>query len=417
MKRRTTICREGWYYLLVFGFVVTGSILREINLLLVVAGMMLFPFLLNWRATVTALRGVTVRRRLPSVIAVGETAVVEIELQKGVTRWGSRAAWAVRVEETVRLETGDDDPGDEDKARRRVAAPSDRCRTMSAFCWRITPNERQRLTFRAKFHRRGRYCFGATQLSTRFPLGLVQRTVRIATFDRMIVYPQRGHLTRNWMRLNQVAHEGVGANRSQPGILEGDFHSLRDWRQGDSRRRIHWRTSARRGSLVVRQFEQRQNQDLALLLDLWQPSQPGADDGAAVERAIRFAATVVYDLCQGGNGKVMLGTAGQELRFSEGPASPSLLHEMLEQLALAEATDQDHRAALVDRAMEQLRPGMTLLLVSPRSSEGTDLDHDLGGLLSNDDQRRRVAGRAIPLEVNTSGSDGLSEYFVDANED
>lgn len=406
MKRRTTICREGWYYLLVFAFVVTGSILRDINLLLVVAGMMFFPFLLNWRAVVAALRGVTVRRRLPSAIAAGETAVVEIELQKSILRWGSRAAWAVHVQETVHQETGH--PG---TAERQVAAPSDHGQTMTALCWRITPDERQRLTFRARFHRRGCYAFGPTQLSTRFPLGLVQRTVHVATSDRMIVYPQRGRLTRNWMRLHQVAQEGVGANRSQPGILEGDFHGLRDWRSGDSRRRIHWRTSARRGSLVVRQFEQRQNQDLALLIDLWKPSRPEADDEEAVERAIRFAATVVHDLCHGGNGKVMLGTSGQEIQFSEGPASPGLLHEMLEQLALAEATDQDHRATLVDRAMERLRPGMTLLLVSPRSSR------DPLDLLSNDAHRRRVTGRAITLEVNTSGSDGLSDYFVDTNED
>ena len=39
-QRQTTLCREGWYYLLVLGLIFGGAMLREVNLLLVLAGML-----------------------------------------------------------------------------------------------------------------------------------------------------------------------------------------------------------------------------------------------------------------------------------------------------------------------------------------------------------------------------------------
>ncbi len=49
-KRKTTVCLETWYYLVVMGFILAGAMLREINLLIVLFGMMVGPLLYNWRA-------------------------------------------------------------------------------------------------------------------------------------------------------------------------------------------------------------------------------------------------------------------------------------------------------------------------------------------------------------------------------
>ena len=49
-RRQTTICREGLYYLVITALVLGGAMLKEVNLLLILAGMLLGPMLLNWRA-------------------------------------------------------------------------------------------------------------------------------------------------------------------------------------------------------------------------------------------------------------------------------------------------------------------------------------------------------------------------------
>ena len=78
LKHRTVICREGWYYLVVLGFVVGGALMRQINLLLIIAGMMAGPLLYNWREVIASLKGLHVRRKLPEGICAGDLLVVDL---------------------------------------------------------------------------------------------------------------------------------------------------------------------------------------------------------------------------------------------------------------------------------------------------------------------------------------------------
>ena len=50
LRRQTSICREGWYYVAIMAVVLGGAVLHEVNLLLILAGILLGPLLLNWRA-------------------------------------------------------------------------------------------------------------------------------------------------------------------------------------------------------------------------------------------------------------------------------------------------------------------------------------------------------------------------------
>ena len=54
-RHRTSLCREGWYLLLLLAVVLTWALLRENNLLLLVAGLMCGALLVNWRLSAAAL--------------------------------------------------------------------------------------------------------------------------------------------------------------------------------------------------------------------------------------------------------------------------------------------------------------------------------------------------------------------------
>ena len=112
---------------------------------------------------------------------------------------------------------------------------------------------------------------------------------------------------------------------------------MREWRSGDGRRLIHWRSSARLGKLVVRQFERPRNRDVAVVLDLWQPEPPAAEHLENVELAVSFAATVLADLCRKGGSNVYLALSNDGPECVGGPASPALLQGLMEQLAVVEA--------------------------------------------------------------------------------
>ena len=108
------------------------------------------------------------------------------------------------------------------------------------------------------------------RLSTRFPFGLFCHRTTVGPTDLLVVFPRLGRLTRGWAARHHESFAGAKRREQRAGV-DGDFYGIRPWRSGDTRRWIHWRTSARAGKLMVRQFEQPRNRDVALLLDLWQP--------------------------------------------------------------------------------------------------------------------------------------------------
>jgi uncharacterized protein (DUF58 family) len=188
--------------------------------------------------------------------------------------------------------------------------------------------------------------------------------------------------------------------------MEGDYHGLREFRSGDSRRWIHWRTSARRGALMVRQFEQQRNQDLCLLVELWRPAEPTEAELENVERAVSFAATVISDRCRRAGSDLIAGTAAAENSFTRGHASSALLQETLETLAVAEATPQDRLPELLSSALEVVRPGTSMVLVSTRPTNLND--RRFAGIWS-DPRKKTWVGKMLTVDASSAQ---LEEFFT-----
>lgn len=93
-------------------------------------------------------------------------------------------------------------------------------------------------------------------------LGLVRRTVRWADPVELFVHP----------RTVRLAPSASGLVRDLEGettrtITDDDlaFHALRPYEPGDDRRRVHWRTTARTGTLMVRQFQETRRSEMVLV--------------------------------------------------------------------------------------------------------------------------------------------------------
>jgi len=100
------------------------------------------------------------------------------------------------------------------------------------------------------------------------PFGLVEKEARLRSEQPVRVYPNVLAL-REFDFLNQrgrLSH--IGVRRSRIRGLGTDFESLREYAEGDDYRKMDWKASARRGKLVVRQFEQERNQAVILCIDI-----------------------------------------------------------------------------------------------------------------------------------------------------
>lgn len=320
VRVKTRISLEGWYYLAIILFIAGGAALGEVNLLLALTGMLVGPLLFNWRFVQLTLRRVDVSRRLPWRINAGDVFTVAIAARNQRRRLTS---WTLVVEDRVARIGG----ADERRPHQvRLVVP------------RVDPGQSCTVQYRLQPRQRGRYRFGPVRVSTRFPLGLIRGSFKNPETHFLLVYPPLGHLTTNWVQLVNSRSLGSHNEGRRQGGLDGDYYGLREWRDGDSQRWIHWRTSAKLGELAVRQFEQQRNNDLTLLLDLWQPETPSQPDLDTTELAISFAATVVTSLCKRGGSRLTLGIVGAPPRQWNGPATAMLAEEILDHLALAGPT-------------------------------------------------------------------------------
>lgn len=132
----------------------------------------------------------------------------------------------------------------------------------------LAPGQVIELTYYVTPPERGADSFRGTYLRLECPLGLVEKQVKLPTEQPVRVYPnvlalrefdllkQRGRLKE--MGIRRARHRGLGA----------EFESLREYTEGDDYRKIDWKASARRGKLVVRQFEQERNQSVILCIDI-----------------------------------------------------------------------------------------------------------------------------------------------------
>lgn len=384
----TALCKEGWYYLLVLAFVFTAAMLQEMNLMLVLVGMLLGPLLFSWRLVVVTLRGLEVRRRMPRGVCAGDLLVTNVELANHRSRIGS---WAVVVQDQIRAEAG---PG-----RGRSIRPA-------VFFWYVPAGESRQAVYRGRLPQRGRYRFGPLRLSTRFPFGLFQRRSSAKETSVLTVFPRLGRLTREWIKRHHEAFEGTQRQERRHSRITGEFYGVREWRTGDSRRWIHWRSSARHGTLVVRQFEQQRNRDVAVLVDLWQPDRPEPDHLDAVELAVSFAATVAADVCRKGGSNLLVAATGPDPEWAGGPASLALLQAAMERLAVAEAASEDRLPALFEHVLGRIEPGTEVVLVSTRSNDLSDVGRF--PMLWRDPARRALARR---IRTINAADEQLAKYF------
>ncbi len=348
LSRRMTFSRAGWYYAFIVLCVFTGTVVRDSNPMLLLAGMLLGPLVLSLWFALRGLRRIEVRRDLPGGICVGERLIVEItctNLRRRLTSWALVVEDAFQYQGPLAI-------------RRPVPA-----RVLFPY---VPPGATCRTLYEGIPPVRGRYRFGPLKVITRYPLGLVRYEKTFDAAAVLVVWPRLGRLVPGGLDLEERGELGIHRAERRKARLEADFYGLRDWRSGDSRRWIHWRSTARRGQVVVRQFDELRSQDLAIFVDLWQPAGGESAAGERVETALSLAASILAEACRRGGRRLALHVAAGETFRTQGWASQALLGETLNALSLARSRQDADLPADFARRLAEVRSPWTTLVISTR---------------------------------------------------
>ncbi len=157
----------------------------------------------------------------------------------------------------------------------------------------LRPARTHEVGFTVPTHRRGVVVVGPVVSVARDPVGLLRR-------ERPWTAPVPVHVHPRTVRLDTVLKGALrdveGAVTQELSSSDVSFHALRDYVPGDDRRNVHWRTTARTGRLVVRQFEETRRANLLVLLSLRPEDYTGAEDfETAVSVACSLALAALAD--------------------------------------------------------------------------------------------------------------------------
>lgn len=175
--------------------------------------------------------------------------------------------------------------------------------------------------------RRGRISFSALVIITSFPFGLFRKQKKLSLSSGLMVYPSLYDLKENLPPGGGTSYSSSTARE----VLQGDFHTLREYRPGDSIHSIHWKSSARQGHMMVQKHHPPFPEKLFLILGI-----PSSPEG---EKLLSLTASLaLYFLNQ--NVEVGLHTEGKEGIHHLLPLSGrEQAHKILRTLALLELND------------------------------------------------------------------------------
>jgi len=302
--RRLRFTREGWLFSLLSLSIGLIAVNTGHNLFYLVFGLLLGMVIVSGMLSERVLRGIRVERHLPAEVTARIPFAVVLEVKNPHS---NRISYSLNVRDGASFHP----------------------RQTLGYIPSLPPGESRVFHYLAQVERRGCYQFGPVQLVTRFPFGLFEKIRIIPLRQSFIAYP--GDRETSSIRALASGREQIGNKKCRWGE---EILGLRPADLEDDHRLIHWRTTARMGQLMVKEFVEETEQPRPVFFD------NRGKDGEGFEQAVEVAASLL---------RLLVGR-GVPITFS---------------------TWENHiESSAVDRKMEE---GLRLLaLVAPSSGSTTD---------------------------------------------
>ncbi|MFE2019535.1 DUF58 domain-containing protein [Streptomyces sp. NPDC059499] len=261
---------------------------------------------------------------------------------------------------------------------------------------RVEAGGKREVSYRVRSDLRGRYPLGPLQLRLSDPFGMCELTRSFSAYDTLVVIPRTEVLPT--LRLAGEA-SGYGDGRQRSLALAGEDDIIpRGYRHGDDLRRVHWRSTARYGELMVRREEQPQRARCTVLLDTRRIAFRGAGPNSAFEWAVSAAASSLVHMLERGFAVRLLTDDGSSVPgegsdgfagATQGSADSAGL--MMDTLAIVDHSD----GGGLSRAYDVLRGGNEGLLLAFFG----DLDEEQTALAA---RMRQRSGAAVAFVLDSS---------------
>jgi uncharacterized protein (DUF58 family) len=193
--------------------------------------------------------------------------------------------------------------------------------------YRLPARQTLACTASREFPNRGRFR-GPVILSSGFPFGFLECERPGDATGEIIVLPRPGVAEpdglRRWL-YRQSGYDGRARRvLRRVSTDQAEVRGVRQYRPGDALREVHWRTTARRGELMVREYDTAPSPELVMVVEPWLPSNPTRGDHARLEDALSLAATIAITWRRSFDSPVMIVVAGIQLGIATATSEEDL---------------------------------------------------------------------------------------------
>jgi uncharacterized protein (DUF58 family) len=210
---------------------------------------------------------------------------------------------------------------------------------------------------------RGRYAFKDVRIEIADPFGLESVSVPLPAPGALLVYPRLARLERLFSETGAHAHDGRRLLLRRHSGFE--LHGVREYEQGESLRRVHWRSTARRGQLMVKELEDAPRDEIAVLLD----ADGSAVVGQSFDVQVRAAGSILESYVRRGRrAALVLNSERREVQQVHSPAAD--WRRALELLAAAEPTGRGSLGRLLAEHDGPAARALELAVVTARLEPG-----------------------------------------------
>jgi len=204
---------------------------------------------------------------------------------------------------------------------------------------------------------RGKYEVGPLVVRLTDPFGLCELTRSFTAVTHLTVVPQVVALPNVRLAGEFV---GGGDSRARSVAVHGeDDIATREYRHGDDLRRVHWRSTAKMGELMVRREEQPWESHATVLLDTRRVGHRGEGPTASFEWAVSAAASIAIHLRHSGYRIRLVSGGGTDIDSTERDGDGILL----DALAEARLANHDTIPALVERVRRRSDGGLNIAVL------------------------------------------------------
>jgi uncharacterized protein (DUF58 family) len=345
----------GLVYCSMMMFMGLAAMNSQANLLYGVFGLMIGILLVSGVVSKIVLRRLSVRRALPELAVVGQPTTVTYEFLNEKRFWPSLSVCVSELE------------GTEAFTRQTTSYLLHAAAKMNA----VVPIE-------IMPKRRGLHEMGHYQMSTSFPFGFVKRAVERQEKDTMLVYPAMAEVDPKLLAMCRSADTSGAMIRPRRGGMD-EFYGVKEHRSGENPRFIHWRRSARTGTLVAKEMTQVSPPRLLILVDTYLPDR-SLENHVRVEKAIAMAASLASAALEQG---LSVGLHAWSDGWVSVTPTRGKRHrrDVLAVLAQLQLNTGHDTQALLEHGFGAIRSGTTPLLVTPRDVQVGISEHLRSGLV------------------------------------